>query len=103
MRRAAGREGDTVARLGADAYRVLAADLARPEDAADVAEKIRDSLHAPVLAAGREAQVTASIGASVYPRDGEGFDPLLCSAKSSRCTCSRRSRWRMEGSPASRR
>ena len=78
--RAAVREGDTVARLGADAYRVLAADLARPEDAADVAEKIRDSLHAPVLAAGREAQVTASIGARVYPRDGEEFDLLLRNA-----------------------
>ncbi len=74
------REGDTVARLGGDAFAVLATDLARPDDVLSVARKIRDAMHSPFWLEGRDLHVTLSIGASVYPRDGEEFDILLRNA-----------------------
>ena len=74
------REGDTVARLGGDAFAVLATDLARPDDVLSVARKIREAMHTPFWLEGRDLHVTLSIGASVYPRDGEDFDMLFRNA-----------------------
>ncbi len=74
------REGDTVARLGGDAFAALATDLARPDDVLSVARKIREAMHSPFWLEGRDLHVTLSIGASVYPRDGEEFDMLLRNA-----------------------
>jgi diguanylate cyclase (GGDEF)-like protein/PAS domain S-box-containing protein len=78
--RGAVREGDTIARLGADAFSVLATDLARPDDVVTVARKIRDAMRSPFWLEGRDLHVTVSIGASIYPRDGEEFDILLRNA-----------------------
>src|SRR5260221_14729611 len=74
------REGDTVARLGGDSFAVLATDLARPDDVLSVARKIRETMRSPFWLEGRDLHVTLSIGASVYPRDGEEFDILLRNA-----------------------
>jgi diguanylate cyclase (GGDEF)-like protein len=71
------REGDTVARLGADAYAVLATDLARPDDLLAVVRKIRDAMVAPFSLEARDLYLSLSIGASTYPRDGQDFDTLL--------------------------
>jgi diguanylate cyclase (GGDEF)-like protein/PAS domain S-box-containing protein len=77
---AAIREGDTAARLGADAFAVLASDLAREDDAMTVARKIRECAAAPFSAEGRDVHVTLSIGVSLHPRDGDDFDRLLRNA-----------------------
>jgi diguanylate cyclase (GGDEF)-like protein/PAS domain S-box-containing protein len=78
--RAAVRDGDTVARTGTDEFVILLADLARPDDAHVVAHKVLDSL-APPLHIGKQAlRVTASIGAAIYPADGEDFETLLRNA-----------------------
>jgi len=71
------RQDDTVARLGGDEFAVVIADLARPDDAAIVAQKILDSFAAPFELGGREAFITASIGVATFPTDGEGADTLL--------------------------
>jgi diguanylate cyclase (GGDEF)-like protein/PAS domain S-box-containing protein len=78
--RGAVREGDTIARLGADEFGVLATDLARPDDVLTVVRKIQDSMRSPFLLDRRELHLTASIGASIFPRDGEEFDILLSNA-----------------------
>jgi len=80
------REGDTVARLGADTFAVLAADLARPDDALGVARKIQEAIRPSFGLEGRDphitvSHVTVSLGASTYPRDGEEFDILLRNAE----------------------
>ena len=74
------REGDTVARLGADAFAILATDLSRPDDVVHIARKVRDSATAPVSVEGHEVHVKFSVGASSYPKDGENFDLLLRNA-----------------------
>jgi diguanylate cyclase (GGDEF)-like protein/PAS domain S-box-containing protein len=74
------RGGDTVARVGADVFAVLAADVTRPDDVLRIARSIRRTMAAPFTLEGREMHVTLSIGASMYPRDGEDFDLLLRNA-----------------------
>ncbi len=71
------RQDDTVARLGGDEFAIVIADLARPDDAAIVAQKILDSFAAPFELGGQEAFITASIGVATFPNDGDGADTLL--------------------------
>jgi diguanylate cyclase (GGDEF)-like protein len=63
------RETDTVSRHGGDEFLILLAEVAQPEDAAQVASKVNAVLAARGLTIGA-AGLTASIGISVYPEDG---------------------------------
>ena len=74
------RGGDTVARISGDEFAVVLGDLARAEDAGLVAQKILDRLAAPVTIAGHELFVTASVGAAVFPADGDNAETLLGAA-----------------------
>ena len=71
------REGDTVARLQADAFALLLPGLRHPDDAGRVAEKVLKALRKPFPLRERVAQVTASAGVSVFPEDGDDGDALL--------------------------
>jgi diguanylate cyclase (GGDEF)-like protein/PAS domain S-box-containing protein len=74
------REGDTVARLGGDEFILLLPGLGRPEDVARVADKVLDALRRPFPVGDRELQVSASMGVSVYPGDGEDVETLIRNA-----------------------
>jgi len=74
------RESDTVARLGGDEFVVVLSDLAQPEDAEHVAQKIVAAMADPIRIDGREVYVGASIGLALYPRDGEHGEILLRNA-----------------------
>ncbi len=74
------RETDTVARLGGDEFVVVLTDLARAEDAEQVAQKMVAAMAAPVVIDQRELYVGASIGLALYPRDGEHGEILLRNA-----------------------
>ncbi len=74
------RAGDTLARQGGDEFTILLPDLVTPEDAAIIAEKILEELKVPFTVGGQEFRATASIGISIYPRDGENADLLLKNA-----------------------
>jgi diguanylate cyclase (GGDEF)-like protein/PAS domain S-box-containing protein len=74
------RESDTVARLGGDEFTVLLGDISQAADAVTVAKKILDALAAPFDLSGNEAFVTASLGISVFPGDGEDLQTLLKNA-----------------------
>ena len=56
---------------------MVIADLARPDDAAIVAQKILDSFAAPINLDGQEIYLTASIGLATFPGDGKDADTLL--------------------------
>jgi len=78
--RAAVREGDTLARLGADSFAVLAANLLRPDETMALVRKIQQAALLPFALDGRELHVSLSFGASTFPRDGEDFEALLRNA-----------------------
>ncbi len=67
---AAVRAVDTVSRLGGDEFIVILRELAGPDDAVLVAEKIVQTLAMPINAVGHELCVTPSIGISIFPDDG---------------------------------
>jgi diguanylate cyclase (GGDEF)-like protein/PAS domain S-box-containing protein len=64
------RGADTVARLGGDEFAVLLEGVAEPEGATEVAERIRDSIVAPVQIAGVEVFPAASIGIALSAQSG---------------------------------
>jgi diguanylate cyclase (GGDEF)-like protein len=75
--RAALREGDTVARVGGDEFQVVVANVGGATGAARIAEKLMRALGEPFTLEGQELHVTASLGVSLYPRDGDSGELLL--------------------------
>jgi predicted signal transduction protein with EAL and GGDEF domain len=71
------READMVSRLGGDEFLVILADFAAPEDAGKVAEKLLQTISAPIALEGQQLRTDASIGISVFPRDGDNPDDLI--------------------------
>lgn len=74
------RTGDTVGRMGGDEFTIILADLAHPDDVLGLCQTIIASFSAPFVIGGRELFVTASIGVSVFPVDGQDCDTLLKNA-----------------------
>jgi len=70
------RESDTIARIGGDEFTVILPGIVSSLAAAKVARKILGVLESPLVIEGREFYVTASIGISMYPDDGEDRDTL---------------------------
>lgn len=74
------RSNDVLARLGGDEFIVLLSDIHRITDAARIAQKTIDMLTRPFTIEGNDIIVTASIGISVFPDDGEDSQTLLMNA-----------------------
>ena len=74
------REGDTVARQGGDEFIILLTDIQRPQDVTVVTWKIFEAFQAPFLIRGHELFVSTSIGATIFPDDGEDIQSLLRNA-----------------------
>lgn len=64
------RTGDTVSRHGGDEFIILLAEIAHPDDAALVADKIIKAINAPIRIADNTINVSVSIGIAVYPVNG---------------------------------
>jgi len=71
------REGDTVARFGGDEFVIMLDDVAEESDIAAVAKKVLETLAPPFLIDDQRLYITASIGISLYPNDGEDSGTLL--------------------------
>ncbi|OGT97333.1 MAG: hypothetical protein A2X80_09415 [Geobacteraceae bacterium GWB2_52_12] len=67
-------------RLGGDEYLVLLQNIGQAKDAALVAGRLLRELARPCILNGQEVFITASIGISLYPDDGENVDDLLKNA-----------------------
>jgi diguanylate cyclase (GGDEF)-like protein/PAS domain S-box-containing protein len=71
------READTVARMGGDEFVLLLPRIHGPQDAANVAEKIRSAIARPMRIADQELRVLPSIGIALYPDNGDNADQLF--------------------------
>lgn len=65
------READTVARIGGDEFMIILHQIKDAEDAANVADKVLDSLSTVFVLDNVETFIGASIGITVFPYDGE--------------------------------
>ena len=74
------RDTDTVARYSGAQFTILLEGNQSVEQVAIVAQKVLDAVAPPLRAAGSEVFLTASIGISVYPNDGETAEGLLKNA-----------------------
>jgi diguanylate cyclase (GGDEF)-like protein/PAS domain S-box-containing protein len=74
------RHEDIVARLGGDEFIILLHDVEMPNGPETVANKIIDSFVSPFDIEGRETFITASLGISIFPNDGEEAETLLQNA-----------------------
>lgn len=74
------RMSDSVARLGGDEFTVVIENLTDARNPTLVAEKILKSIATPFLLGDKEYSITASIGISIYPLDGEDSNSLLKNA-----------------------
>ena len=70
------RDSDTVCRIGGDEF-VVIASANRRDDVAQVAAKISQALSEPCVLAGHAMCISASIGFSVFPEDGEAPGVLV--------------------------
>jgi diguanylate cyclase (GGDEF)-like protein/PAS domain S-box-containing protein len=76
------RQTDTLARMGGDEFTLLLTELKDQQYALLVSQKLLDALKAPFHVDGYELFVTASIGISLYPRDGRDAATLQRNADS---------------------
>ncbi len=76
------RESDTIARIGGDEFVAILPKIANREDVAMVARKLLDALSTPfpLVGAGREAEIGASIGIAIFPGDAEDMEALVKAA-----------------------
>ena len=75
--RAAARDRDIVARVGGDEFIVVLNDLTEEQQARDAAIRLIESLSTPFEINGRKVSTSASIGVSIFPRDGADMEELL--------------------------
>ena len=74
------RASDVVARLGGDEFVALLHDVPDVAAVEAIARQILATATKPVAILGQECRVTASIGASIYPRDGRDEQTLMKNA-----------------------
>ncbi|WP_338758650.1 EAL domain-containing protein [Massilia sp. METH4] len=72
--------GDTLAHLGADEFALVLTRFQNVDDIIVIVRNLMDQVAQPVRLAGQDVYVTASVGISMYPRDGATPGALLTGA-----------------------
>jgi diguanylate cyclase (GGDEF)-like protein len=73
------RRADTVARVGGDEFLLLMEDVEGPAECLALAERLIAALGQPFDLAGRDIQISASVGVAIHPDDGAA-DQLMSHA-----------------------
>lgn len=71
------RPGDIVARLGGDEFTILLNQIAAPEEAGNVGDRILRLFQQPFDLNGHVFTISCSIGISLFPQDADNADDLL--------------------------
>jgi diguanylate cyclase (GGDEF)-like protein/PAS domain S-box-containing protein len=74
------RAGDTVGRFGGDEFGAIVSDLTKPGDAGVVAQKVLDAIAQPFRLDAHDTYVSASIGITLFPADGDNPEALVMNA-----------------------
>ncbi len=71
------RKTDTVARIGGDEFLLLLPDISKMNAVYKLVSKILESLRKPFFVDGHKIYITASIGISIFPKDGDDPQTLV--------------------------
>lgn len=74
------REGDTVARMGADNFAIVMPDLQGTHQATAVAGRVLETVAEPIRFDDYEISLTARVGVALFPADGDRAELLLQNA-----------------------
>jgi diguanylate cyclase (GGDEF)-like protein len=74
------REVDTIARMGGDEFTIILSNVSGPREAAEVADRVMHAISQPVTIDGHEIVISASIGISLFPSDGENAETMVKNA-----------------------
>jgi diguanylate cyclase (GGDEF)-like protein len=75
------RADDLLARMGGDEFALILPDIASEESVAGIAQKLLRALQPPVLIEGNPIHCSASIGVTLFSRDGGSAEALLRNAE----------------------
>ena len=73
-------KNELVGRLGGDEFIILIEEVTESSQPTTVAQKVLNATMKPIVIMGEECRVTASIGISMYPKDGEDEQTLMKNA-----------------------
>ncbi len=71
------RASDTISRIGGDEFSILINDISGSDPVAHISRKLLESFNEPFRVEQHDLHVTASIGISLYPGDGEDAETLV--------------------------
>ena len=71
------RDTDTVARPGGDEFCIALPSLGSRHDVTQIAEKIVEAFHRPVYLESEPVAITTSVGAALYPDNGDDLEALI--------------------------
>ena len=71
------RETDTVARVGGDEFLIIATEINSLDNAAQIAEKVIQTVSQPIIINGQQAVVGTSIGIALFPDHSDDMDRLI--------------------------
>ncbi|AFZ46173.1 diguanylate cyclase/phosphodiesterase with PAS/PAC sensor(s) [Cyanobacterium stanieri PCC 7202] len=74
------RKSDTVARLGGDEFLIIISSLSSPSQGEIIASKLLYAMRNSFTIAGEERFISASIGITFYPQDGDNIQNLIQNA-----------------------
>jgi len=74
------RDNDMAARIGGDEFVILLPNVENEEKIHEIAQRIKLKLSQPLIIDENHYSVTASMGITLYPKDGDNFHTLLKNA-----------------------
>ena len=74
------RDADTISRQGGDEFLIILPNIRETQAVTRIAQSMLDALSAPFDIEGHTIGISASIGITLFPEDGEDFDSLLRNA-----------------------
>ncbi len=74
------RKTDTVAQIGGDEFIIMLTQLGESIEVEGICKQILEAIRKPVKIAGNEFNITASIGISLFPQDGDNAHALIRNA-----------------------